>query len=157
LSTAAATHATGATITALATDWYAGFTGLPVGAQNLEVTYKGENCATTTATTCTAISGNAPQQTVKICDWTIAGAVGCSTATSSGWVTLPPPPVQPLSVGSTDVGTTWTLPGSANAYIGTGANSGQVRVLIQTQRWTGPNPGTFSTWGNLAALVYDAP
>jgi FtsP/CotA-like multicopper oxidase with cupredoxin domain len=157
LSTTAATHASGATITALATDWYAGFTSLPVGAQNLKVTYKGENCGTTTATTCTAISSNLPQQTVKICDWTIAGAAGCSTATSSGWVTLLPPPLQPQSVGSTDVSSTWTLPGSANAYVGTGANSGQVRVLVHTQRWTGPDPGTFSTWGNLMALVYDAP
>jgi FtsP/CotA-like multicopper oxidase with cupredoxin domain len=157
LGTAAAAHANGATITALATDWYAGFTGLPVGAQNLKVTYKGENCGSTTATTCTAITSNLPQQTVKICNWTIAGAVGCSTATSSGWVTLPPPPAQPQSVGSSDVSSTWTLPGSANAYIGTGANSGQVRVLVHTQRWTSPNPGTFSTWGNLMALVYDAP
>ncbi|WP_460492584.1 multicopper oxidase domain-containing protein [Dactylosporangium cerinum] len=157
LGTAAAPHASGATLTALATDWYAGFTGLPIGAQNLKVTYKGENCGTTTATTCTAISSNLPQQTVKICDWTIAGAAGCSTATSSGWVTLPPPPLQPQSVGSTDVSSTWTLPGSANAYVGTGANSGQVRVLVHTQRWTGPDPGTFSTWGNLMALVYDAP
>ncbi|GAA4250547.1 multicopper oxidase domain-containing protein [Dactylosporangium darangshiense] len=157
LGTTAATHASGATVTALATDWYAGFTNLPAGAQNLKVTYKGENCATTTAGTCTAMTGNLPQQTVKICDWTIAGAAGCSTATSSGWVTLPPPPAQPLSVGSTDVSSTWTLPGSANAYIGTGANTGQVRVLVHTQRWTGPNPGTFSTWGNLLALVYDAP
>ncbi|WP_426503216.1 multicopper oxidase domain-containing protein [Dactylosporangium sp. McL0621] len=157
LGTTAATHASGAIITALATDWYAGFTGLPVGAQNLKVTYKGANCGTTTASTCTAIPGNLPQQTVKICDWTIAGAAGCSTATSSGWVLLPPPPLQPQGVGSTDTSSTWTLPGSANAYVGTGANSGQVRVLVHTQRWTGPNPGTFSTWGNLMALVYDAP
>jgi FtsP/CotA-like multicopper oxidase with cupredoxin domain len=157
LGTAAATHATGATITALATDWYAGFTGLPAGAQNLKVTYKGENCGSTVATTCTAIPSNLPQQTVKICNWTIAGAAGCATATSSGWVTLPAPPVQPQSVGSSDVTSTWTLPGPASAFIGTGANSGQVRVLVHTQRWTSPNPGTFSTWGNLMALVYDAP
>ena len=157
LGTAAAIHATGATITALATDWYAGFTGLPAGAQNLKVTYKGENCGSTVATTCTAIPSNLPQQTVKICNWTIAGAAGCATATSSGWVTLPAPPAQPQSVGSSDVTSTWTLPGPASAYIGTGANSGQVRVLVHTQRWTSPNPGTFSTWGNLMALVYDAP
>jgi hypothetical protein len=157
LGSAAAAHANGATITALANDWYAGFTGLPAGAQNLKVTYKGENCATTTAATCTAIAGNPPQQTVKICDWTIAGAAGCSTATSNGWVTLPAPPAQPQGVGSTDASSTWTLPGSANAYVGTGSNGGQVRVLVHTQRWTAPSPATFSTWGNLMALTYDAP
>jgi FtsP/CotA-like multicopper oxidase with cupredoxin domain len=157
LGTAAASHLTGATITALANDWYAGFTGVPAGTQNLKVTYKGENCGTTTATTCTAITSNLPQQTVRICDWTIAGAAGCSTATSAGWVTLPAPPAQPQSVGSSDVSSTWTLPGSANAYVGTGSYNGQVRVLVHTQRYTSPAPATFSTWGNLMALTYDAP
>jgi hypothetical protein len=94
---------------------------------------------------------------VKICNWTIAGAAGCSSATSAGWVTLPAPPAQPQNVGSSDVSSTWTLPGAADAYVGTGANSGQVRVLVYTDRWTGTNPGAFSTWGNLMALVYDAP
>src|SRR5262249_34228276 len=103
LGTAAATHANGATITALATDWYAGFTGLPAGAQNLKVTYKGENCGSTTASTCTAIPANPPQQTVRICDWTIAGAAGCSTATSAGLVTPPAPPGHPPGLASRDV------------------------------------------------------
>jgi FtsP/CotA-like multicopper oxidase with cupredoxin domain len=157
LGTTAATHASGATVTALATDWYAGFSGLPAGAANLKVTYKGANCATTTAATCTAIGSNPPQQTVKVCNWTIAGAGGCSSATSSGWVTLPPPPAQPQAVGSSDVSSTWTLPGPPSAYIGTGTNAGQVRVLVHTQRYTAPAPAAFSTWGNLMALTYDAP
>ena len=157
LGTAAASHASGAVITALANDWYAGFSGLPAGAQNLKVTYKGKNCTGTTGTTCTALNSNLPQQTVKICNWTIAGAAGCATSTSTGWVILPAPPTQPQAVGSTDVSSTWTLPGSASNYIGTGAYSGQVRVLVHTQRYTSPNPTTFSTWGNLMALVYDAP
>jgi hypothetical protein len=157
LGTGAATHASGAVVTALANDWYGAFTGLPGGAQNLKVTYKGKNCATTTATTCTALTTNLPQQTVKICNWTIAGAAGCSSATSAGWVTLPAPPAQPQSVGSTDVSSTWSLPGSASAYVGTGSNSGQVRVLVHTQRYMSPAPATFSTWGNLMALTYDAP
>ncbi|HEV8173989.1 MAG TPA: hypothetical protein VGP91_10120, partial [Actinoplanes sp.] len=156
LGTAAATHISGAMVTALATDWYAGFAGLPAGAANLKVTYKGKNCGGTT-TTCTAIASNPPQQTVKICNWTIAGAAGCSSATSTGWVTLPAPPAQPQSVGSTDVSSTWTLPGSAAAYVGTGSNAGQVRVLVHTQRYTSPAPTAFSTWGNLMALTYDAP
>ncbi|MEU9742504.1 multicopper oxidase domain-containing protein [Micromonospora chersina] len=157
LGTAAATHLSGATITGLATDWYAAFTGIPGGAQNVKVTYKGKNCGSTTSTTCVTISSNQPQQTVKICNWTIAGAAGCSSATSAGWVTLPPPPAQPQTVGSTDITSTWTLPGAASAYVGTGANAGQVRVLVHTQRYTAANPTPFSTWGNLMALTYDAP
>ena len=157
LGTAAASHLSGAVVSGLATDWYAGFAGVPAGAQNLKVTYKGRNCANTTGTSCTAIASNLPQQTVKICNWTIAGATGCSTATSAGWVTLAPPPAQPQSVGSTDVTSTWTLPNPATAYLGTGANGGQVRVLVHTQRWTAPSPTLFSTWGNLMKIGYDAP
>jgi hypothetical protein len=62
-----------------------------------------------------------------------------------------------VAVGSTDVSSTWTLPGLADAYIGTGTNSGQVRVLVHTQRYTATNPAAFSTWGNLFAITYDAP
>src|SRR5215472_4139583 len=50
-------HASGATVTALANDWYAGFSGVPAGSANLKVTYKGKNCANTTGATCTALSG----------------------------------------------------------------------------------------------------
>lgn len=156
LGTAAATHASGATVTALADDWYAGFTGIPTGALNLKVTYKSKNCANTTGA-CAPLTTNLPQQTVKICNWTVSGAAGCATATSAGWVTLPAPPAQPQGVGSTDVSSTWTLPGPASDYVGTGANNGQVRVLVHTQRYTATNPGAFSTWGNLMALTYDAP
>jgi len=157
LGTAAAAHASGAVMTALANDWYATFTGLPAGAANLKVTYKGKNCSNTTGTTCAALISNVPQQTVRICDWTVAGAAGCSSGTSAGWVTLPPPPSQPRDVGSTDVSSTWTIPGSGSAYVGTGAYKGQVRVLVHTQRWTTPSPTAFSTWGDLMKIVYDAP
>ena len=157
LGTPAATHLTGATVTALADDWYAGFTGVPAGSQSFKVTYKGKNCANTTGTTCTGLTTNVPRQTVKICNWTIAGANGCSTGTSSGWVTLPAPPTQPQSVGSIEATSTWTLPGSASSYIGTGSYKGQVRVLVHTDRWTASNPTPFSTWGNFMKLVYDAP
>jgi hypothetical protein len=168
LGTSAASHGNGAVVTALANDWYAGFSGLPAGSQNLKVTYKGKNCANTTGTTCAALTTNLPMQTVKICDWTIGGAAGCATATSAGWATLPAPPAQPQAVGSctpppspctpVEVSSTWTLPGPASAYIGTGPNNGQVRVLVHTQRWTSPpSPTPFSTWGNLMALTYDAP
>jgi hypothetical protein len=157
LGTAAATHASGAVITALANDWYAGFTGVRAGSTNLRVTYKGKNCGNTTGPTCTAIASNPPQQTVKICNWTIAGAAGCSSATANGWVSLPAPPGQPQAVGSTDVSSTWTLANPPGAYIGTGSYNGQVRVLVHTQRWTAPSPTPFSTWGNLMALTYDAP
>jgi FtsP/CotA-like multicopper oxidase with cupredoxin domain len=158
LGTAPATHAIGATVTALANDWYATFGGLPAGVSNLKVTYKGKNCANTTGTACAALTTNVPQQTVKICNWTIAGAAGCSTSTSAGWVTLPAPPAQPQGVGSTpEVSSTWTLPGAGTAYVGTGTYKGQVRILVHTQRWTAPSPTAFSTWGNLMKIVYDAP
>jgi FtsP/CotA-like multicopper oxidase with cupredoxin domain len=157
LGTAAAGHLSGATVTALANDWYASFSGLAAGSSNLKVTYKGKNCSNTTGTACTALAGNFPQQTVKICDWTVAGATGCSSATSAGWVTLPAPPAQPQGVGSTDVSSTWTLPGPGSAYVGTGSHNGEVRVLIHTQRWTAPSPAAFSTWGNFMKLVYDSP
>jgi hypothetical protein len=157
VGTAAAAHAAGAVVTALATDWYATFAGVPAGAANLKVTYKGSNCATTTASTCTALTTNLPMQTVRICNWTIGGAAGCATPTSAGWVTLPAPPAQPQAVGSTDVSSTWTLAGPASAYVGTGSYKGQIRILVDTHRWTAPSPGVFSTWGNLMRIVYDAP
>jgi FtsP/CotA-like multicopper oxidase with cupredoxin domain len=156
LGTTAAAHASGAVVTALATDFTAGFTGLPAGSQHIKVTYKGANCATMTASTCTALTTNLPQQTVRICDWTVGGAAGCAAPTSAGWVTLPPPPAQPQPVGSTDVGATWSLP-TASPYIGTGTYAGQVRLLVHTERYTSPSPAAFSTWGNLLALTYDAP
>jgi len=154
LGTSLASHAAGATITALANDWYAGFTGVPAGASNFKVTYTGKNCGNTTGTSCTAIAAPTPQQTVKICNWTVL-PTGCPTSTSAGWVTLPAP--QAIAVGSTDVTTTWAVSGSPSVYIGTGAYKGQVRVLIHTDRWTASSPTPFSTWGNLMSLVYDAP
>jgi hypothetical protein len=158
LGTAPASHLSGAAVTALGTDWYAGFTGVPAGSQNLKVTYKGKNCGDTTSATCTALTTNPPQQTVKVCNWTVSGAAGCSTATSAGWVTLPPPPAQPQNVGSApEVSSTWTLPGPAASYVGTGAYAGQVRVLVHTQRWTPTAPTPFSTWGNVMKIGYDAP
>ena len=157
LGTAPAAHASGAALTALATDFSAGFTGLPAGAQHLRVTYKGANCATTTATTCTALTANPPQQTVRICDWTVGGSVGCASPAGAGWVTLPAPPAQPQGVGSTEVTSTWSLPGPASAFVGTGTYAGQVRVLVHNQRYTASAPAPFSTWGNLLAINYDAP
>jgi hypothetical protein len=163
LGTAAASHLTNVTVTALATDVYAGFSGVVAGSQNFKITYQGENCGSTSGAACGAIApANYPQQTVKICNWTIAGAAGCTTASSSGWITLAAPPAQPQSVGSSDVSSTWTLPGLADPYIGTGSYKGQVRVLIHTERWfptTPANPpaAPFSTWANFAKLVYDAP
>jgi FtsP/CotA-like multicopper oxidase with cupredoxin domain len=157
LGTPAVAHLSGAVVTALANDWYATLAGLPAGAANLKVTYKGKNCGNTTGTSCAALTSNVPQQTVRICDWTIAGAGGCSTGTSAGWVTLPPSPSQPQGVGSAEVSSTWTLPGPAGAYVGTGAHKGEVRVLVHSQRWTAPSPAAFSTWGNLMKIVYDAP
>jgi hypothetical protein len=157
LGTVAASHLSGATISALANDWYGSFSGVKAGSTNLKVIYQGKNCGNTTGAACTAIAAPLPQQTVKICNWTVPGAAGCNTAASPGWVTLPAPPSQPQDVGSADVSSTWTPTGLASQYIGTGTYNGQVKVLIHTQRWTAPSPTAFSTWGNLLALTYDAP
>ena len=157
LGTVATTHAAGAAVSALSTDWYAAFTGIPVGSANLKVSYEGRNCTTTTSATCTALTADLPAQTVKICNWTVAGAAGCSGINSTGWVTLPAPPAQPQGVGSSDVSSTWTVPSPAAPFIGTGANNGQVRILVHTQRWTSPSPALFSTWGDLMKITYDAP
>jgi FtsP/CotA-like multicopper oxidase with cupredoxin domain len=143
LGSLAASHAANVTLTALATDWYASFSGVVTGASNLSVTYAGKNCANTTGTGCTALTTNLPQQTVKICDWTIGGAAGCATATSAGWVTLPAP--QNIGVGSAGASNTWSAVAPFNHYVGTGSNRGQVRVLVHTQRWTAANPTAFST------------
>ena len=155
LLSTATTHASGATVTALANDWSGSFSGVRAGSTSLRVTYKGKNCTGTTGTTCAPLTSNLPQQTVKICNWTALGAAGCNTVASPGWVTLPAP--QAIPVGSTDVQTTWTPTGAASQYIGTGTYNGQVKVLIHTQRWTATNPTTFSTWGNLLTLTYNAP
>ncbi|MFC6157321.1 multicopper oxidase domain-containing protein [Kribbella jiaozuonensis] len=155
LGTAAASHVSGSVVTGLATDWYGSFGGVPAGSSNLKVVYQGRNCTGTTGTACAALTTNLPQQTVKICNWTVPA--GCSTATSAGWTTLPAPPAQPQSVGSTDISSTWTLPGPSSAYVGTGSYAGQVRVLVHTQRWTASAPVAFSTWGDLMKIVYDAP
>ena len=131
LGTAAAAHASGATVTALSNDWYAGFTAVPAGAQNLKVTYKGANCATTTPGTCTALTTNVPQQTVKICNWTDrrrgrlrdvdVGRLG-HAARSAG--------TAPAASGRPTSRRPGPCPNPASAYVGTGANHGQIRVLV---------------------------
>ena len=110
------------------------------------------------------LAGSLPQQTVKACNWTIAGAAGCTAvagAGSQGWVTLPAPPAQPQAVGSPDVSSMWTLPappaGSPSPFVGTGSYAGQVRVLVDTNRWSSPNPAALTTWANLLTVAYDAP
>ena len=154
----AATHANGATISALANDWYAAFTGVVAGSKNLKVTYKGKNCATTTRTTCTAIAAHLPQQTVKICNWTIGGAAGCATATVGGLGDPPAAgPAQPQAVGSTDVSSTWTLPGSAAAYSARARTPARFGCWCTRSAGRRRRPTPFSTWGNFMRLVYDAP
>ena len=115
--------------------------GVPAGSQNLKVTYKGKNCGSTTGTTCAALTTNMPQQTVKICNWTVAGAAGCATATSAGWVTLPAPPAQPQSVGLDrgQLDLDAARPGG-ELRRHRDVQAGQVRVLVHTQRWTAPSP-----------------
>ena len=48
LGTVAASHLSGATITALANAWYGSFSGVKAGSTNLKVIYQGKNCGNTT-------------------------------------------------------------------------------------------------------------
>jgi multicopper oxidase len=122
--------------------WYGQFTGVPVGAKNFSVTYKGRNCGTGSGT-CPATASKTT--TVSIWRWT-----------TSSWVTI----AGPTLVGTTDVtfGPTAVAgspsPTSWANYIGTGTNRGRVRVRVLT---TGTGTINFVTGGNLMKLVYDAP
>ena len=59
----------------------------------------------------------------------------------------------PTAIGATDVTINGVVPGPWASYIGTGANSGRVRIRVLT---TGGS-ANFVTGGNLMKLVYDAP
>ena len=113
------------------------------GAQNLKVTLQGQELRQHDRYGVHGADHQpAAADACRICNWTIAGAAGCSTATSSGWVTLAAAAraaaERRLGRGSgSDHG---PCPAPANAYIGTGSYKGQVRVLVHTQRWTATDP-----------------
>jgi hypothetical protein len=122
------------------TDWYAGFSGVASGSQNLRVTYRGY-CSSTTSTTAVGC-----QQVAYVWNWRL-----------SRWDSLvaAPAPV----VGETT--TTFTVAASPSAgkwsdYIGTGASAGQTRVRVFDYR---PQAGgaAFRTRANFVKLVFDAP
>jgi hypothetical protein len=126
-------YETNATTTApVRTDWYGAFTGIPAGATNLTVTYRGKDTASTPPTTV--------GQTMFIWNWT-----------TSAWVSLGPA----QTVGAGEVTVTATAPGSPAAYIGKGASAGQLRVQVVSTRSAGT--GTFFTSGDLLKVTYDAP
>jgi hypothetical protein len=107
--------------------WQAGFSGVPAGATNLKLTYKGKN-----SVACT--------QTISLWNWAGLGS----------WVTV----AGPTSVGTTDV--TVAVPNIATpaVYIGTtGANAGKVQARVLC---SGPGVN-WSSNGNLMKIVYDAP
>ena len=108
------------------TDWYAQFTGVPAGAANLKVTYTGND------------SINSVTQSIYIWNWT-----------TSTWFQI----AGPTTVGTTDVTVTSAPIAAAANYIGTGTNSGQVRVRVLS---TG-GATNFVTSANFMKLVYDAP
>jgi hypothetical protein len=123
-------YSVNATTTApVRTDWYGQFTGVPSGSGNLSVTYVGRN----------SVAGI--NQTMFIWNWT-----------TNAWVALG----GSQTVGTSDVTTTISPPGSAANYIGRGPSLGQVRVQIVSQRPTG-NTAAFFSSGNLLAITYDAP
>ncbi|MGB9377665.1 MAG: multicopper oxidase domain-containing protein, partial [Mycobacteriales bacterium] len=112
------------------TDWYGQFGGVPAGATNLAVTYKGHISLNATGTA----------QTLSAWNWV-----------TNAWVAV----AGPNTVGTADITQgPATIPGSAANFIGTGSNAGQVRVRVLTTRSAATN---FVTSGNLMKLVYDAP
>jgi len=114
-------------------DWYASFTGIPLGAANLTATYVGRNCATTG---CPA--GPTVPTTLYVWRWA-----------SSTWVQLG----ATVPVGPADVTVNQALPAPLSDFIGTGPNQGRMRLRVQTSGGT----TSFVTNGNLLRLTYDAP
>jgi hypothetical protein len=90
------------TIAPRSTDWYAGFSGLPSGLQNLRVSYVGRN-----SQSCT--------QTVSIWRWS-----------TSSWVQLDARVVGTANVPIANL----VPPGSPSAYRSTGSSAGQLRVRV---------------------------
>ena len=129
----------------------------PAGSQNLKVTYRARTAPTRRHDAARPSRPTCRSRPSRSATGRSPGRPAARPRHRRGWVTLPAPPAQPQAVGSTEVSSTWTLPGSAATYIGTGTYEGQVRVLVHTQRWTARRPTPFSTWGNFMRLVYDAP
>jgi FtsP/CotA-like multicopper oxidase with cupredoxin domain len=115
------------------TDWYGQLSGIPAGAANLKVTYKGNNTP-----------APARSQTLHIWNWTTSAWVQIAGPTSVGTVDVT---VGPVAVPAAPAAGSWA------SYVGTGANKGLVRVRVLTTGGT----TNFVTGGNLMTLVYDAP
>ena len=69
----------------------------------------------------------------------------------------PPDAAQPQASARPDVSSTWTLPGPASDYIGTGRTTARCGCSSTPSAGRPPAPTAFSTWGNLMKIVYDAP
>ncbi|HKD98893.1 MAG TPA: multicopper oxidase domain-containing protein [Micromonosporaceae bacterium] len=116
-------------------DWYAGFKGVAIGSTTLTVTYNGRNCGTGTAA-CPSLGATPVSTSIQIWNWTTSTWTNLATANIG-------------TAGATLTGS----PATVTPYIGTGANSGQVRVRVRSTR---PSPN-FVTQGNLLRITYDAP
>ena len=116
-------------------DWYGGFTGVPTGSAGLTVTYTGRTCGT--ATGGCPDTGAVPT-TLWAWNWSTGGWVQLGAATD---------------VGSTDVTIVRTPPAPQSAFVGTGANQGQLRMRVHAAGDT----TDFVTQGNLLLITYDAP
>jgi hypothetical protein len=91
------------TIAPRSSSWQAGFSGVPAGATNLKLTYKGKNSV-------------ACNQTISLWSWAGAGS----------WVQVS----GPTSVGTSDVSVVVPNVATPAAYIGTGTNAGKVQVRV---------------------------
>jgi hypothetical protein len=114
-------------------DWYGQFSGVPAGATNLKVTYTGND----------SLAGTS--QTLYIWNWTTSAWVQIAGPTTVGTTDVT---VGPISVAAAPVAGLWT------SYIGTGSNTGLVRVRVFSSHTGTTN---FVTNGNVMKLVYDTP
>lgn len=115
--------------------WYGGFAGVPAGSTNLKVRYVGRTCGTG-AGTCPASAAVAT--TLWMWKWT-----------TSSWVQVG----ATTNVGTTDTTITGSPAAPQSAFIGTGANRGQVRVRVRAS----DGSIAFVGQGNLLLITYDAP
>jgi Multicopper oxidase len=115
-------------------DWYAGYTGVPLGSTNFTVKYVGRNC-----TTPSCAAGVTVPTTLWIWKWATSSWVQLGAATNVG--------------GLADTTITRVPPSPMSDYIGTGGNQGKVRVRVQSVG----SATNFITQGNLQLITYDAP
>ena len=118
---------------------------------------QGQELRQPTGAACAALTTNlaaADRQDLRLDD---RGRTAARPRPRAGWVTLPAPQASRGRSGSTEVSTTWTVPGPSAALSSAPARTTGRCSCSSTPALDGDGPTPFSTWGNLMKLVYDAP